>query len=101
MNSYNLQNIENTINKIHPMNLINKVDGLAICLFKTTIEYVTARKNKRQRVLYFIIKTHDPQYSLDNEIKEWMDNYNLNKDEHKQISNAIILESLCEGFLRI
>lgn len=101
MNSYNLKNIENTINKIHPMNLINKIDGLAICLFKTTIEYVTARKNKRQRVLYFVINTYNPQYDLTNEVKEWEDNYNLNKDKHKQISNAIILESLCEGFLRI
>lgn len=101
MNSYNLQNIENTINKIHPMNLINKVNGLAICLFKTTIEYVTARKNKRQRTLYFVINTYNPQYNLNDEVNEWMCNYNLNKDEHKQISNAIILESLCEGFLRI
>lgn len=101
MNSYNLQNIENTLNKVHPMNLVNKVENLSVCLFKTTIEYVTARKNKRQRVLYFVINTYNPQYDLINEVKEWQDNYNLNKDKHKQISNAIILESLCEGFLHI
>lgn len=101
MNSYNLQNIENTLNKIHPMNLINKVDGLSVCLFKSTIEYVTARKNKKQRVLHFLINTYNPQYNLENEVKEWQDNYNSNKDKHRQISNAIILESLCEGFLHI
>lgn len=100
MNSYNLQTIENTLNKIHPMNLINKVE-CNMFLFKVKIEYLTARKNKRQRELYFNINTYNPQYDLIDDLKEWEINYNKNKNEHKQISNAIILESLCLGFLRI
>lgn len=82
------------------MNIVNKVE-LTMSLFKVKIEYVTARNNKRQRELYFNINTHNPQYDLTNDIKEWQINYNKNKDEHRQISNAIILESQCLGFLHI
>lgn len=100
MNSYNLQTIEDTLNKVHPMNVINKVN-IKMSLFKVKIEYVTARNNKRQRELYFNIDTYNPQYDLTDDLREWENNYNKNKDKHKQISNAIILESLCIGFLRI
>ena len=101
MNGYNLKEMENILNKAHPMQIINKVKDLNICLYKTTIEYVTARKNKRKRVLYFMINTCNPQYKLNEEVQAWQEDYNKNKDSHKHISNAIILESLCEGFLHI
>jgi hypothetical protein len=101
MNGYNLKEMEQILNKAHPMQIINKVKDLHICLFKTTIEYVTSRKNKRKRELYFVINTYNPQYNLTKEVQAWQEDYNKNKDSHKQISNAIILESLCEGFLHI
>lgn len=101
MNSYNLKGIEQILNKAHPMQIINKIKDLHICLFKTTIEYTTARKNKRKRELYFLISTYNPQYDLTKEVQAWQDDYNLNKESHKHISNATILESICEGFLHI
>lgn len=101
MNGYNLNNVESILNKAHPMQIINKVNKLNVNLFKVKIEYLTARQNKRTRDLYFLIDTYNPQYDLQNDVNEWVNNYNLNKDKHKQISNATILESLCEGYLRI
>ena len=101
MNSYNLKEIEETLNKIHPMNVVNKVGNININLFKAKIEYVTSRKNKKQRELYFLINTFNPQYKLDTEILEWESDYNSHKNEHKQISNVTILESECLGYLSI
>lgn len=100
MNSYNLKQIEDTLNNVHPMNIINKVN-CNMSLFKVKIEYITARKNKRERDLYFNINTCNPQYNLTKDVIEWETDYNKNKDKHRQISNAIILESQCLGFLRI
>ena len=100
MNSYNLKQIENTLNKVHPMNIINKVN-CNMSLFKVKIEYITSRKNKRQRELYFNIDTYNPQYDLTKDIKDWEKDYNKNKEKQRQISNATILESQCLGYLRI
>src|SRR5574344_686443 len=101
MNSYNLKIIEETLNNVHPMNVVNKVGNININLFKAKIEYVTSRKNKKQRELYFLVNTFNPQYKLDNEVLEWKTDYNSKKNEHKQISNVTILESLCLGFISI
>ena len=101
MNSYNLKGIEDTLNKIHPMNVVNKVGNININLFKVKIEYTTSRKNKKQRELYFLVNTLNPQHKLNTEIIEWEKDYNSKKNEHKQISNVTILESLCLGFISI
>jgi len=80
----NLKQIEETVNKTHPMNIVNKVGELNICLFKVIIEYTTARKNKRQRELLFLLNTVNIEDDLKNEVSLWQENYNSNKsDENK------------------
>ena len=49
------------------MNIVNKVGELNICLFKATIEHTTARKNKRQRELLFLLNTVNIEDDLENE----------------------------------
>lgn len=97
----NLKQIEETVNKIHPMNIVNKVGELNICLFKVIIEYTTARKNKRQRELLFLLNTVNIEDDLKNEVSLWQENYNFNKSENRRISNAIILDKSCVGLIRI
>ena len=43
------------------MNIVNKLGGVNICLYKVTVEYVTARKNKRQRELLFLLNATNPE----------------------------------------
>ena len=97
----NLKQIEETVNKTHPMNIVNKVGELNICLFKVTIGYITARKNKRQRELLFLLNTVNIEEDLKNEVSLWQENYNSKKSENRRISNAIILDKSCVGLIRI
>lgn len=97
----NLKQIEEIVNKTHPMNIVNKVGELNICLFKVTIEYTTARKNKKQRELLFLLNTVNIEDDLKNEVSLWQENYNSNKSENRRISNAIILDKSCVGLIRI
>ncbi|WP_265575219.1 hypothetical protein [Clostridium botulinum] len=54
MNSYNLKTIENTLNKIHPKQIINKVGSFSITLHEANYEYTTVReiKNKEQSIFF-------------------------------------------------
>ncbi|MFQ9545791.1 MAG: hypothetical protein ACLR02_12320 [Clostridium sp.] len=97
----NLKQIEEIVNKTHPMNIVNKVGELNICLFKVTIEYTTARKNKKQRKLLFLLNTVNIEDDLKNEVSLWQENYNSNKSKNRRISNAIILDKSCVGLIRI
>lgn len=97
----NLKQIEEIVNKTHPMNIVNKIGELNICLFKVTIEYTTARKNKKQRKLLFLLNTVNIEDDLKNEVSLWQENYNSNKSKNRRISNAIILDKSCVGLIRI
>ena len=48
MNSYNLNVIQDTLNKIHPKQIVNKVDNLKVSMFKVKYEYTTSRNNKKE-----------------------------------------------------
>ena len=97
----NLKGVESIINNMHPMNVINKVGKITINLYKVKIEYITHRNNKKQREIYFILNTPSPEKCLNEEVLEWTNDYNSKKNEHKQISNVTILESLCVGIISI
>ena len=47
MNSYNLKVIHDTLNNIHPKQIINKVGNLKFSLFEVNYEYTTNRNNKK------------------------------------------------------
>ena len=97
----NLKGVENIINSMHPMNVVNRVGKITINLYKVKIEYITHRNNKKQREIYFILNTPSPEKCLNEEVFEWTNDYNSKKNEHKQISNVTILESLCVGIISI
>lgn len=96
-----LNEIANIVNNTHPMNVVNKVGNLDIGFYKVNIQYITGRKNKRQRSLLFIINSINPEEDLKNEVSLWQDNYNSNKPNNRRISNAIILDRSCIGLIRL
>jgi ATP-dependent Zn protease len=100
VNSYNLNVIQDTLNKVHPKQIINKIDNLNITMFKVTYEYITVRNNKKQGEKYFLLNTLNPQADLKNELNKWTEDYNEN-NKHRQISNVKFLESQCLGYLSI
>ncbi|EQC1535488.1 hypothetical protein [Clostridium botulinum] len=100
MNSYNLKTIENTLNKIHPKQIINKVDSFSITLHEANYEYTTVRGNKKQGTKYFLLNTLNPQANIEKELNGWVNNYNI-ENKHRQISNVKFLDSQCLGFINI
>jgi len=100
LNSYNLKEIQETLNKVHPKQIINKVGNLKFSLFKVKYQYTTNRNNKKEGIKYFLIDTFNPQYNIEEELNKWVIDYN-NENQHRQISNVKFLESQCLGFLNI
>lgn len=100
MNSYNLKTIQDTLNSIHPKQIINKVGNLKFSMFEVDYEYMTNRNNKKQGKKFFFIDTYDPQYALEEELNKWIEDYN-SENEHRQISNVKFLGSQCLGYLNI
>ena len=76
MNSYNLKGIQETLNKAHPKQIINKVGNLKF------------------------IDTFNPQHNLEEELNKWVIDYN-EENKHRQISNVKFLGSQCLGYLNI
>lgn len=100
MNSYNLNVIQDTLNKAHPYQIINKVENLNVSMFKVRYEYITNRNNKRQGNKYFLLNSLNPQADLENELFIWVKDYN-EQNEHRQISNVKFLEGQCLGYIHI
>ena len=100
MNSYNLVGIQNTLNKVHPKQIINRVGKLKFSLFEVKYQYVTNRNNKKEGVKYFLLNTFNPQADLSLELESWVKDYN-EENKHRQISNVKFLESQCLGYLNI
>ena len=100
MNSYNLKGIQETLNKVHPKQIINKVGNLKFSLFEVKYQYTTNRNNKKEGIKYFFIDTFNPQYNLKEELNKWVIDYN-EENKHRQISNVKFLESQCLGYLNI
>lgn len=100
MNSYNLNLIQDTLNKIHPRQIVNRVENLKVSMFKVKYEYNTTRNNKKQGEKYFLLNTFNPQADLKAELDKWVEEYN-DSNKHRQISNVKFLESQCLGYLNI
>lgn len=100
MNSYNLNVIQDTLNKIHPKQIVNKVGNLKVSMFKVKYEYTTNRNNSKTGEKYFFINTFNPQHDIKNELYDWVESYNKD-NEHRQISNVKFLESQCLGYINI
>lgn len=100
MNSYNLIGIQDTLNKIHPKQIVNKVGNLTMSMFLVKYEYTTNRNNKKQGEKYFLLNTFNPQADLSLELESWVKDYN-EENKHRQISNVKFLESQCLGYLNI
>lgn len=100
MNSYNLKVIENTLNKVHPKQIINKVGSIQVSLFEIKYTYKTARGNKKEGVKYLINDTVSPELDYSKELNEWVEQYN-SENEHRQISNVKFLGGQCLGYIWI
>ena len=55
MNSYNLEGIQEVLNKIHPKQIINRVGNLKFSLFEVKYQYTTNRNNRKEGTKYFLI----------------------------------------------
>lgn len=100
MVSYNLQLIQDTLNKIHRKQIVNKVGNLKITMYKVAYEYTTNRGNKKTGDKYFLLNTLNPSANMENELNDWVNDYNQ-QNEHRQISNVKFLESQCLGYINI
>lgn len=100
INSYNLKVIEDTLNTVHPKQIINKVDNLKITLFKIKYEYNTNRGNKKQGEKYLLLPCLNPQVNLREELDDYIENYN-ESNKHRQISNVKFLDGQCLGYIHI
>lgn len=98
INIYNLELIQNTINNIHPKQLINKVGDIKISLFEIKYSYKTNRGNEKQGVKYLVNNSINPQINYKKELNEWVIDYN-SKNEHRQISNVKFLGGQCLGYI--
>lgn len=100
MNSYKLNLMEETLNKIHPKQIISTIGSFKICMFKVRYEYLTTRNNKKEGEKYFLLDTLNPQSDLKIELNKWVELYN-DENKHRQISNVKFLESQCLSYLNI
>lgn len=100
MNSYNLNVIQDTLNKIHPHQIVNRVENLNVSMFKIRYEYITNRNNKKQGEKYFLLNSLNPQADLEKELFAWAKDYN-EQNKHRQISNVKFLEGQCLGYIHI
>lgn len=100
MNNYNLMDMYNLSENIHPKQMIVACDEVIRSLYKVKIQYVTKRKNTRDRFKYVITDKLNPNYKPEIEIQNWVKDYNESY-EHRQISNVKILDSQCLGYIRI
>lgn len=100
MVSYKLDLIQETLNKIHPKQIVNRVENLTVSMFQVKYEYNTTRNNKKEGEKYFLLNAFNPQTDLKAELDKWVEEYN-ESNKHRQISNVKFLESKCLGYLNI
>lgn len=98
---YNLSKIQDTLNNIHPKQIVNKLDNeIKITLHEVKYEYLTNRNNKKTGVKYFLLNTFNPNPDYNKELQEYVEDYNEN-NKHRQISNVKFLDGQCLGYINI
>lgn len=100
MGSYNLKLIEDTLNTVHPKQIINKVGNISFTLYKVIYEHMTNRGNLKKAEKYFLLNTLNPDVNMKQELQQWVIEYNT-ENKHRQISNVKFLDSQCLGFINI
>lgn len=100
MNCYKLEEIQKTLNSIHPKQIVSKVENLNVSMHHAKYKYTTARGNVKEGEKYFLLNTLNPQADINKELMEWSQEYNEN-NKHRQISNVKFLESKCLGYIHI
>ena len=98
INGYNLKKIQDTLNNIHPKQLINEVGSVSFGLYQVKYKYTTNRGNRREGEKYFLLKEIHPQVNMEEKLEKWVLDYN-NENKHRQISNVEFLDSRYLGFL--
>lgn len=97
---WNLKELQDTLNKVHPKQMVNKANNTVISVFKVKYKYVTNRNNKRQGEKVFVLNTYNPQTDLTTDLNKWVEDFNK-ENMHRQISNVKILDSQCIGYINI
>lgn len=101
MKVYNLSEIQDTLNNIHPKQIVNKLGyEVKITLHEVKYEYTTNRNNKRTGVKYLLLDTFNPNPNYKKELEEFIEDYNKN-NEHRPISNVKFLDGKCLGYINI
>lgn len=101
MNSYNLSKIQETLNKVHPKQVVNRLNfDCKISLHEVKYEYITNRSNKKEGIKYFLLNELNPNPDYNKELESFMKNYN-EENKHRQISNVKFLDGKCLGYINI
>lgn len=100
MGAYNLQAIEEELNKAHPKQIINKVGDIHLTMYKVIYEHLTNRGNLKKKEKYFLLNTLSPEVDMQKELDKWIEEYNI-ENKHRQISKGKVLDSQCLGYINI
>ena len=86
--------------KIHPKQIINRIDNINIMLYEVKYQYTTVRNNRKEGVKIFMLNTSSPEKDMKPELEMYIRDYNK-ENTSRQLLNVKFLESKCLDLIRI
>ncbi len=89
--------LEMFLHKIHPKQIVLRLDNEPFMFFEIKYQYTTARGNKKMGVKYFVFNTYSPEVDTKTELNKWVEEFNKENPSRKLL-NVKFLESCCLGY---
>ncbi|AAK79171.1 hypothetical protein [Clostridium acetobutylicum] len=98
---FSKEKIQSTFKKkIHPRQVISFLEEIPISIYKVKFRYTTFRGNRREKEMYFLIKTYSPEEDMQKYLDKYINDFNK-KFPNRQLSNVQILDSCCKGLVTL
>ena len=91
---------EMVLHKIHPKQIVLRIENNPFMFYKVEYEYTTIRGNKKQGIKYFVFNTYSPEKNMKKELEKHIDEFNK-KNIERQLLNVKFLKSKCLGYAEI
>lgn len=88
------------INKIHPKQIIFRLDEKPFMFYKIQYQYTTIRGNEKKGIKYFVFNTYSPQINTKEELNKWVEEFNK-ENPNRNLLNVKFLKSECLGYIKI
>lgn len=85
------------LHKIHPRQIVLRLDKEPFMFFEIKYQYTTARGNKKDGVKYFVFNTYSPQVDTKTELDKWVEEFNK-ENPGRKLLNVKFLGSKCLGY---